>query len=175
MKFSAVPILTTERLILRQLSDDDAPTIFFLRSDETVNKFIHRARVKHIDEAFEFIHKMNKVFEDNIAIDWAIVLKENDVMIGRVCLWNFSAGRTVAELGYEMDTGYQGNGYMQEAIQSVIDYAFNKISVHKIEAYTSFENARSIKLLQKIGIELNPEKVDEDNAANNIYSLVRNI
>jgi [ribosomal protein S5]-alanine N-acetyltransferase len=173
MQFPPFPILTTERLILRQVSDDDAPTIFFLRSDEIVNKFIKRARIKQMDEAFAFIHKMNIGFEDNTVIDWAITLKENAVMIGRVCLWNFSEDRTVAELGYEMDTAYQGNGFMNEAIRSVIDYAFNKLSVIKIEAFTNCENANSIKLLEKIGFKLNPGRVDENNLANSIYSLNR--
>ncbi len=173
MQSLTFPILTTKRLILRQVADEDAPTIFFLRSDETVNKFIKRERVKHMDEAYAFIHKMIKVFDEGIGNDWAITLKENAVMIGRVCLWNFSEDRTIAEIGYEMDTAYHGNGFMNEAIRSVIDYAFNKISLKKIEAYTDCANAGSVKLLETLGFVHNPGRVDEDNIANCIYSLDR--
>ena len=126
-----------------------------------------------MDEAFAFIHKMNKVFEDGIGNDWAITLKENDEMIGRVCLWNFSDDRTIAEIGYEMNPAYQGNGFMNEAIRSVIDYAFNKISLKKIEAYTDGANAGSVKLLERFGFVLNPGRVDEDNPGHCIYSLDR--
>lgn len=167
------PELFTQRLHLRQLNEKDAPTIFFLRSNEIVNKFIKRARVKHMDEAYAFIQKMNKVTDEGTGNDWAITLKENSVMIGRVCLWNFSEDRTIAEIGYEMDPAYQGNGFMNEAIRSVIDYAFNKISLKKIEAYTDGANAGSVKLLERLGFVLNPGRVDEDNPGNCIYSLDR--
>ncbi len=64
-----LPNLSTERLNLRQLTKEDVSTIFFLRSDESINKFINRQRIKHIDEALDFILKMNKGFEESNLLD----------------------------------------------------------------------------------------------------------
>jgi [ribosomal protein S5]-alanine N-acetyltransferase len=62
--FTPFPILTTARLTLRQLSIDDKHTIFALRSDIEINKYLDREPSKTIDDAINFI----KIVNDNLKI-----------------------------------------------------------------------------------------------------------
>ena len=169
--FTPFPILSTERLILRKLSDDDKNEIFLLRSDPKVNQFLDRPRPADISEAIEFIEKINRAIDNNESLYWAICLKEIPKLIGTICLWNFSDDRQEAEIGYELNRDYQGKGIMHEAIDCVIRFAFDKISLKRINAYTQQENTKSISLLEKCNFLPESDKIDEDHLLNRIYSL----
>ncbi len=76
-----------------------------------------------------------------------------------------------AELGYGLCEKYQRQGYMDESLKVVIDFAFTTIKFTGIEAYTHKDNEASKKLLLKNGFILLPHKRDEDNENNQIYLL----
>src|SRR4051812_35270948 len=101
MRFSPFPILNSDRLILRPLSEMDKEAIFFLRSDKTVNEFIDRKKPASLDEALMFIKDINARVDKGESIYWAISLKDKPELIGTICLWNFSTDNKVAEIGYE--------------------------------------------------------------------------
>ena len=82
------PHITTERLMLRQLTADDAVDIAILRSDEIVNKYLDRKATTGIDEANRFINKINTGINNNECFYWAIALKNNNSLIGTICYWN---------------------------------------------------------------------------------------
>lgn len=171
MNFTTFPILATQRLILRQLSDDDKVAIFLLRSDERVNKYVDRPLQHHIDEATAFINKINKSIEQSESVYWAISLQDNAELVGTICLWNFSADHQTAELGYELSPIFQGQGIMNEAIKAVLEYAFEIIELESIVAYPHKDNKSSIKLLENNGFVWEVDKIDEENSSHLIYSL----
>lgn len=168
-------ILSSDRLILRQLNDKDDNAIFELRSNDSVNKFIGRPKQKLIHEAKEFIEKINNSIAKKESFYWGITLKENTTLIGTICLWNFSPDKTLAELGYELNPIFQGQGIMNEAIQTVINYASNSLKLKIIDAYCHKENISSIKLLIKNGFIFNENKMDIDNKNIIVYSLTNNL
>lgn len=169
-EYKSFPILKTERLVLKQLCENDKAAIFLLRSDERVNKYIDRPQQQSIDEALAFINKINMAIEQNQSVYWAISLKNNAELIGTICLWNFSANHLTAELGYELSPTFQGQGIMNEAIEAVLKYAFEIIELESIVAYTHKDNSSSIKLLEKNGFKWEVDKIDEENSSNLIYS-----
>lgn len=59
-----------------------------------------------------------------------------------------------AILGYSIDSHYQGNGYMKEAVNLILDYAFNECDLHRVEASVLLDNIRSIKVLENCGFNL---------------------
>ena len=147
--FTPFPVLATERLTLRQLTPEDANEIFIIRSNEQVLKFLDRPKAKTMDEARQFIHKVNDGITKNEWILWAITLNNQTKLIGTICFWNLSKERSTAEIGYELMPGYQGKGIMQEALTTVIYYGFENMKVHTLNAYTNPNNLKSIKLLEK--------------------------
>ena len=147
--FTPFPILTTERLTLRQPVINDEQEIFTLRSDGEINKYLDRQIANTIDDARNFINKVNENISKNDSLYWAITFSNKNILVGTICLFSFSDENDKCEIGYELLTNFQGQGIMKEAVEKVIDYAFNIIKVQKIEALFHRDNQNSIKLLKK--------------------------
>ena len=160
--FTPFPILTTERLTLRQLVSYDEQEIFTLRSDSEINKYLDRKRAKTIDDARSFIDKISENINKNDSVYWAITFSDKNILIGTICLFVFSDDNDKCEIGYELLTNFQGQGIMREALEKVIDYAFNTIKVKKIEAFFHRDNQSSIKLLEKFSFR-NSNEPDRTN------------
>jgi [ribosomal protein S5]-alanine N-acetyltransferase len=148
--FTPFPILKTERLTLRQLLVNDEEEIFTLRTDSEINKYLDRPLSNTIDDARNFIHTVNENIAKNISIYWAITLSDSNTFVGTICLYGFLDENDNCEIGYELLTNFQGQGIMKEAVEKVIDFAFNKIKVQKMEAFLHRDNQRSINLLEKL-------------------------
>jgi len=160
--FTPFPILTTERLTLRQLVVNDEQEIFTLRSDIEINKYLDRQVSNTIDDARNFINKVNEHINKNDSLYWAITLSDKNLLVGTICLFGFSDENYKCEIGYELLTDFQGQGIMKEAVEKVIDYAFNTIKVKKIEAFLHRDNQSSIKLLEKFSFK-NSNEADKTN------------
>ena len=169
--FTPFPEMETGRLILRQLKESDSPEIFFLRTDEGVNRYIERPKPENINGARDFILKTNNGIKQNEIIDWAITLKDAHNLIGTICLWNFSKDKTRAEVGFELKPEYQGRGIMNEALEIILEFGFKTVALASIDAYAHKDNISSIKLLKKNNFEQNPELIDNENSNNIIFTI----
>jgi ribosomal-protein-alanine N-acetyltransferase len=172
--FAPFPVLTTERLTLRQLLITDEQEIFTLRSDGEINKYLDRQISNTIDDARNFINKVNENINKNDSLYWAITLSDRNILAGTICLFSFSDENNKCEIGYELLTNFQGQGIMKEAAEKVIDYAFNTIKVQKIEAFLHRDNQRSIKLLEKFSFR-NSNEPDRTNPELICYNLTNPI
>ena len=155
--FAPFPILRTERLTLRQLVINDEQEIFTLRSDSEINKYLNRQVSNTIDDARNFINRVNENINKNDSLYWAITLSDKNILVGTICLFSFSDENDKCEIGYELLTNFQGQGIMKEAVEKVIDYAFNTIKVKKIEAFFHRDNLSSIRLLNKFSFKQSNE------------------
>ena len=161
-KFTPFPILNTERLTLRQLSLDDQQAIFDLRSDAAINQYLDRAPCKTIEEAQQFIEKINDAIKNNNALYWAISLNSNDTLVGTICLFDFSDEHDSCEIGFELMPPFQGQGIMKEATQAVITYVFQTLQYKKIVACTHHDNQKSTLLLLQLNFVASAA-TDEEN------------
>ena len=168
--FTPFPILTTKRLTLRQLVTNDEQEIFTLRSDREINKYLDRQLSNTIADARNFINMVNENINKNVSLYWGITLSDRNILVGTVCLYGFSDENDNCEIGYELLTNFQGQGIMKEAVEKVIDYAFNTIGVKKIEAFFHRDNQNSIKLLEKFSFK-NSNVLDETNPELICYHL----
>jgi [ribosomal protein S5]-alanine N-acetyltransferase len=151
LHFTPFPLLTTSRFILRPLTPDDAPYIFVLRTDDSVNQFLDRPKANCIEDVHEFINKITDGISKDESILWAIEFKDTPGLTGTVCLWNISWEDARAEIGYELLPQHQGKGIMQEVIPVVLKYGFEVIGLWLIMAELTMENVRSVRLLEKHG------------------------
>lgn len=170
LDFKNFPKLTTERLVLRNIEKTDADLIHQLRSDEIVNAFVGRDNSSTVEKAKDYILKIQNLIHQNECIYWVISLKENNDLIGCICLWNFDPENEIVEIGYEMQTAFQGRGIMGEAIKKIITYAFEEIKAKMITAFPSSDNIHSVALLKKLNFE--PEDKKYNNTHKNIKNLV---
>jgi [ribosomal protein S5]-alanine N-acetyltransferase len=151
INFTPFPNLATERLSFRQLAPEDENEIFKLRSDDRVNRFLTRNTCKTIEEAGAFINKINSGISKGDSIYWAVTLKNDNKLIGTICLWNIQPENYRAEMGYELNPDYWGKGIMKEAIPKVIEYGLETMKLHSIEADLHPGNSQSVTLLEKNG------------------------
>ena len=165
------PSLTTKRLHLRQLKTTDKESIFKIRSNDIVYKYVAKEPLKKIEEADSFIVKINKGIAKKEHVFWAITLKESQDLIGTICLWNFSKDHLVAEVGYELHPDYHKQGIMNEALHKVVDFGFKNLKLNTIEAFTNKNNEASKILLIRNNFMLDATRVDNGFPNNVIYLL----
>ncbi len=147
--FTPFPVLRTERLCLRKATIDDAPVVYFLRSNAQVLKYIERDPAQTIDEAISFIQRVNEAADNNTGISWSVCLADSDKMIGTIALWRLIKEHHRAEIGYVLHPEHQGKGMMNEAMVAVLEYAFQTMNLHSIEANINPLNVASQRLLER--------------------------
>ena len=168
------PNLESSRLRLRPVLNKDQSLIFHLRSDPDLNQYILRKPMGNLSEALGFIQDNESKVREGKLIHWTLELKSNQLGIGNICLWNFSEDKKTAELGYSMLKQYHGHGLMSEAVSAVIYFGFDELLLDKIEAYTQFDNEKSIALLNRFNFRKDTAQQDPYNEKNLVYYLENN-
>lgn len=149
--FTHFPILTTNRLYLRQLQPADAEALFAIRSDREVTEPYGQEPQQSLDQARTLIEQISAYYDERDAIFWGITLKGKDTIIGTVTFWNFGLDFHCAEIGYELNRAYWRQGIMPEAISAILTYGFSEMGLHRIEANPGAENTPSRSILLKLG------------------------
>jgi [ribosomal protein S5]-alanine N-acetyltransferase len=151
--FSFLPFqnLESDRLLLRQITNDDANEIFALRSNVETMKYIPRPLVTTNEEALEHIKMIQDKLEKNEGINWAITLKGNPKLIGIIGHYRIRWEHFRSEIGYMLLGEYHGKGITTEAIQMLVDYGFNKMNMHSLEGIIDPANTASERVLEKNG------------------------
>ncbi len=150
LKYDTFPVLETERLLLRQLTMDDVPVLFEMRTNPLMNRYTDRPAMKTMDEAAEKMKTILSMVEKREGIAWAILLRETGKQIGDISFWRLIKEHYRAEIGYGLLPDYWEKGFMTEAARCVIGHGFNNLNIHSIEANVNPENVASIRLLEKL-------------------------
>jgi ribosomal-protein-alanine N-acetyltransferase len=150
---SSFPIIETPRLILRDIRLEDAQRFFELRSNPEVMKYMDREPFRSIHDAEEMLKDAIEAYRKQAAVNWAITSKDDEKMMGYVCLLKWQKQHFRAEVGYALLPDHQGKGIMSEAVAAVITYGFETLNLHRIEADVNPDNIASIKLLEKLNFQ----------------------
>ncbi|MDI1307647.1 MAG: GNAT family N-acetyltransferase [bacterium] len=151
INFDPFPLLETERLLLRRIDTNDINEILALRSNPETMKYIPRPLLKTNEDALEHIAMIDAKIENNEGINWGITLKNAPKIIGIIGHYRIKPENFRAEIGYMLLPEFNGKGIMPEAVKEVVDYGFNVMKLHSIEAIIDPENFGSEKVLQKNG------------------------
>jgi len=143
------PVLSTERLTLRQLSFNDRRAIFKLHCNKEINQLITREAPKNLNDSDAFIKRCSDKFEKEDCLLWALQLIETNQIIGTIAFQNMDLKNNYAEINYELNPDFQKEGFMSEAMKPVLDFGKNTINLKAIEAFTHKDNNPSITLLDK--------------------------
>lgn len=149
--FSPFPVLESERLHFRALRDTDVNEIFALRSNPDLMQYIPRPLLTKQEEALEHIKMIQDKIESNEGINWAITEKGSDKLISLIGFYRTQNENYRSELGYMLLPEYQNKGYITEAIQTLLNYAFTAMGLHSVEAIIDPRNLASEKVLLKNG------------------------
>jgi len=164
--------LETERLLLRPIELTDAEAILSYRSDAETNKYQGWIPTSIADVNYFIHYKVSQ--EINLPGTWlqfVIIHKESNEIIGDIGVHFLSADTYQVELGCTLSKTYHGKGFAGEALRVMINYLFNTLDKRRIMASIDPRNDSSIKLYERLGfrkeahfresIYLNGEWVDD--------------
>ena len=149
-------ILETDRLILRTWIGEDLESMFSINQDPKVMEYF--PSLQDLDMTKNFIDKVNAHFENHGYSLYAAVRKDTNEFIGFIGLLiaDFESHFTSAtEIGWRLSSNHWGQGFATEGAKAVLDYAFRKLKIPEIVSFTAAGNAKSIRVMQKIGLQHN--------------------
>jgi len=146
----AFPTLTTERLLLREILQDDIYVIFKGFSNPQV--------IKHFGVSFSTLEATQEqmdwyanMIKQDTGRCWAICSADNKIFYG-VCTLNFwKKEHRKVETGYWIFPEYWGKGIVPEALSKIFEYGFTVMNLHRIAAEVEEDNPGSIAVLKKSG------------------------
>ena len=144
---TAIPNLTTDRLVLRAPRVEDFPIYADIACGprgEGVGGPMPR------DEAWWDFTQLASGWLLHGHGGWTITLKDNDQAIGFVLI-GCEPGDENRELGYLIDADFEGMGYAAEAALTVRDYGYDTLGIARLDSYIFPENTRSIALAKRLG------------------------
>ena len=146
-------ILETERLSLREFHLNDAKFTLQLLNTPTWLTFIGDKNVHTIKEAENYLTSgpMTSYKEHGFGL-WLVSLKERNKPIGMCGLIKRDYLAEV-DIGFALMPDYAGLGYGYEIASATLTYSRNILLIDKVVAITDANNASSIKLLNKLGLQ----------------------
>ena len=144
--------LTTERLILRRYTADDAEIAYKnWMSSATVTKFLTWPPHKSVEESREYIQSVIDRYGDT-EYTWVIEEKSSGEAVGSVGVNRFREDLACCEIGYCLSESRWGLGYMTEAYKRVIRYLFDEVGFNRIYATHDKNNPASGRVMEKCGL-----------------------
>lgn len=148
-----LPVLETQRLLLRSLNLNDATDIFEYAADPKVSQYATWSAHKSIDQSKQFIESVITQYRNHQLAAWGIVCKADNKVIGTCGFTNWIATARRAEIGYALSSKYWGQGYMPEAVQLLFGFGFGMMKLNRIEARCDLANTASARVMEKVGMQ----------------------
>jgi len=161
-------IAETERLILRELTPEDAEHFFNLNQNPNVIKYTGDSSFTSVEEARNFL-KNYKDYERNGYGRWAVVDKSDHTFLGW-CGLKYHEETRETDIGFRFFEEYWNKGYASESAAASLNYGFEKLNLPKIIGRAMAENTASIRVLQKMGMLFDRE-FDFDGNNGVIYTI----
>lgn len=143
--------LLAERVNLRWLTPNDAPSVFDLFSHPEVTRFLSRPAMVEPDEAERLLEDIIAGYRNGGCLQLGIERKNDRALIGTCTLMHFHRTSLCAELGYVLGRRYWGAGLMREALEAFVGYAFACLALNRLEADIDPRNHASARALERLG------------------------
>lgn len=150
--YGELPVLETERLLLRKITLDDVEDIFFYGSNEEVSKYVTWDTHRTLTDAKEFVQFVLNQYENNKVSPWGIEYKGNGRLIGTIDFVSWQPKHNSAEIGYVISPDYWGKGIATEAAKKVIEFGFEQMDLVRIQARCFIKNIGSSRVMEKAGM-----------------------
>jgi ribosomal-protein-alanine N-acetyltransferase len=145
-----LPVLTGRQVTLRELRASDAQSLFALLSTQEVARFISPppATVDGFERFIAWTHRQRSA---GTYACFAVTLKGFDTAIGIFQVRESEPGFGTAEWGFALGSPFWGTGLFAEGAELVLEFSFETLGVHRLEARAAIRNGRGNRALQKLG------------------------
>src|SRR5690606_38707150 len=139
----------TKRLKLTGFSPQEMTSIFENFSKDEIKKILGHCTEEDYNKE-EYKYKNGYASYNRSFILFLLSEKTSNKIIGRCGLHNWNTEHNRAEIGYNIsDENSKRKGLMTEAVSAIIDYGFNTLKLHRIEALVGINNIPSLKIIEK--------------------------
>jgi N-acetyltransferase len=147
---TGLPVLQARTATMRELRTSDAPALFSMLSTEEVTRFISPppSTVEGFERFISWAHTQRLAGN---YVCFAVVPAGHDTAIGLFQIRQLEPGFGTAEWGFAIGSGFWGSGLFIDCSRAVIDFAFEQIGVHRLEARSCVRNGRGNGALRKVG------------------------
>jgi RimJ/RimL family protein N-acetyltransferase len=147
---AGLPVLTNKGVTLRELRITDAQSLFAMLTTEEVSRFI--SPPPSTVEGFErFIAWTIHQRRLGTYACFAVTVEGSDTAIGIFQVRELEPGFRTAEWGFAIGSPYWGTGVFQKGAELVINFAFETVGIHRLEARAAVKNGRGNGALRKLG------------------------
>jgi RimJ/RimL family protein N-acetyltransferase len=153
MDWERLPTLESSRLSLRWISDRDVDAFYGIYSNPEVMRYWSTPPLADRESAVDLIKGIHQSWQRRAILKWGIARSTDDQLLGSVTLFNLDFTHRRAEIGYALGREHWGQGYMSEALRTVLQFAFGSLDFHRLEADVDPRNAASIKTLERLGFK----------------------
>src|SRR6267142_3517470 len=153
MVWERLPTIEADRVRLRWISAADVDALYGIFGDPEVMRFWSTTPLVDRVAAQTLLREIHEGFQNRKLMKWGVAHRPNAELIGTVTLINFDMTHRRAEIGYALGRAHWGKGYIQEALQTLLAYAFGELGLHRIEADVDPRNEASIRTLERLGFE----------------------
>jgi [ribosomal protein S5]-alanine N-acetyltransferase len=145
-----LPTLRGRQVVLRELRASDAASLFALLTTEEVARFISPppTTVAGFERFIEWALRQRAA---GTYACFAVTVAGFDTAIGIFQVRSTEPGFGTAEWGFAIGSDFWGTGVFQDGAALVLDFAFDTIGVHRLEARAAVRNGRGNRALQKLG------------------------
>jgi ribosomal-protein-alanine N-acetyltransferase len=149
--WESLPTITTKRLSLRWIREDDLNSLYEIFSNAEVMRYWSTPPLTDKAAAAELLAEIHHSFRIKQFMKWGVALAANDSLVGTVTIFNLDLTHRRAEIGYALRRDQWGKGFMNEALNALLSYAFNNLQLHRLEADVDPRNVNSIRTLEHLG------------------------
>lgn len=153
MDATTLPIIATPRLVLRWIYEDDVDSLYEIFSDPQVMRYWSTVPLPNREAAAELQREIARSNESEKMFKWGLALRESNAVIGTTTLFNLNLDNGRAEIGYAMGRAHWGKGYMNEALKTLVQHAFEVMELRRLEADVDPRNTASIRTLERLGFQ----------------------
>lgn len=164
-----MPVLESDRLILRPYGASDAHRIFALASDPRV--FFWLDEPATLDECEEMLVEKLPLYTDRGLGFWGMFRADDGEFLGQVFLQPL-AGTDHVEVGFHVLPEFHNRGYATEAARRLLDYGFAELGLERITAIVLPENLPSLAVIGKLGLTYMDEFIKRDRP-HRLFGLTR--
>lgn len=156
--------IETERLRLRPFASTDFETLFAIRSDPEVARYLYWGPQTEDEVRATLARKMagTAIREEGDVLHLAAELRATGELVADVILAWASREHSLGEIGYTVHPAHAGNGYATEAARPLLGIAFDDLGLHRVIGRLEARNAASARVLGKLGLRLEAHLVENE-------------
>lgn len=145
--------LQTERLILKLATVEDIPEIHTLHSFPEVDRYNTLGIPDTLEDTATIMQRLLDANHSKEKYTFIVLDKTSNQFIGLAGMTPGKAKYRSAEIWYKIMPQERGKGYASELSKTLIQFCFNTLNFHRVEAGCAVDNAASVKVLEKSGMK----------------------